>query len=641
MHETSGLQMQPAPADIHPSDYLQNALWPVSLSSEQVLTLANLLHNPVFIEEEVEQRQVTATNQDVSLELPEDVNQELLDGLLQDLPGQTEEFTSAIHHLSEGGTQADIEVAQRIAHTLKGAANVVGVKGIANLTHHLEDILQALSKANKKPTKTMLDVLVNASDCLEAMTESLLGIDEQPQDAQKVLQDVLDCANRLDKEGIPDESDNIIEINEPQNLPSVSAQTELNVPEVQETENNFETVDKKEPSNVSENMLRIPAKLADDLLRLAGENLISTAQVEDRIKNTLKRQDALSTHNQSLQQLSFDLEHLIDIQGITTNLSKTKTETNSDFDPLEMDQYHELHSVSRRLVEIAADSIEIAQLMKTELSDLQNLVIMQDQLQKESQELVLRTRMVPIKTIIPRLKRGVRQACRLTGKQVELAVIDNDTYMDSEVLNDLIEPLMHVLRNAVDHGIEPEDERLQSGKSATGQINLVCDRKGDQVIIRVMDDGRGLNAAVIHDKAMSKGIIKSEQDVTEDNIYRLILEPGFSTKSDVTQVSGRGIGLDVVNVKIRQLKGSINIDSTPGLGSRFELIIPISSFSVHSLLVRVREHVYAISNRGVEEILYPGAGELCDVGNETIFKLGDQIYEAIIIDSLLHLPTDR
>ena len=605
-------------------EFLCNDHWQQPLSRERRQKVLESLRHPDFVEEEVEQRQQVAEADDVTLKLPEDVNMELLEGLLQDLPTQTEEFSAALQGLADAGDLSQLDVAQRIAHTLKGAANVVGVKGIANLTHHLEDILQVLTKAGKKPSAELQNVLVTASDCLEAMSETLLGIDVAPENAQQVLQDVLNWANRLDAEGLKDEYT--------QALPRSSVRTsQESVPVVEESQTDKESIS-------AENMLRIPTRLADDMLRLAGENLISNVQVQAHIKNTLDRHEALKLHNQSLQQLSSDLEHLIDIQGITSSLNVSDDE---EFDPLEMDRYHELHSVSRRLVEITADSIQHANVLEQELQDLKNLIIAQDQLHKENQDLVLRTRMVPIRTITPRLKRGVRQACRLTGKKVELTVTDNDTSMDSEVLNGLIEPLMHLLRNAVDHGIETPEKRQQVNKPETGEIRLDFTRKGEQILISVRDDGRGLDHEQIHMRALENQLITSDQEMLPDEINRLILEPGFTTRQGVTHVSGRGIGLDVVNVKIRDLKGSISIESSIGKGCNFELTLPISSFSTHSLLVRVREFVYAISSRGIEEILYPGAGEISDIGNETVYQLGDQTYRTLLIDSVLGLAPDR
>jgi len=624
------------------TEFLRLEYWPVALSSTDSEIILNLLMHPVLEQEETIQRQTIATEQDVSLNLPDDVNQELLEGLLHDLPDQTEEFTSAIVNLKQSGHKEDIEIAQRIAHTLKGAANVVGVKGIASLTHHLEDILEYLSIKDKKPTHDLMEVLITSSDCLESMTESLLGIDTAPDNAVSVLQNILDWANILDQNGLSEDGVSI-QSEEPLQVHSeIKNEKPIKADDLissHETEENSLSTNTSAAPVASENVLRIPVNLADELLRIAGESLISNTQIEDKVSNSLKRQETLAQHSTVLQQISFDLEQLIDIQGITKSF--TTVDNDDGFDALEMDKFHELHSVSRRLVEITSDSMQLSQTLKSELNELKNLVIDQDKLQKNNQDLVLRTRMVPFKSIIPRLKRGVRQACRLTGKSVDLNIIDNDTYMDSEVLNEMIEPFMHILRNAVDHGIETAEERKALNKNENGTINILCNRKGDQVVINIEDDGKGLNQDIIYNKAKLKNLVSINQDMSEEAIYRLILEPGFSTRDEVTQTSGRGIGLDVVNSKLRSLKGSINIESPAGKGTVFQIALPISSFSTHSLLVRVRQYIYAISNRGVEEVLYPGSGELRDVGNQLFYKIEDEAYEARVIDDLLNMPPDR
>ena len=213
--------------------------------------------------------------------------------------------------------------------------------------------------------------------------------------------------------------------------------------------------------------------------------------------------------------------------------------------------------------------------------------------------------------------------------------------MDGEVLNNMIEPLMHILRNAIDHGIELEHERLSKGKAPCGTIHLSFERKGDQVIINVTDDGRGLDTDEIYSKAISNGFINEEEDLSIENIQRLILEPGITTRNKVTQVSGRGIGLDVVSVKVRELKGSIDISSSLDEGCSLTMSIPVSSFSTHSLLVRSRQYIYAISSHGVEEIIYPGIGDIRDVGEQTIYQLENEAYSAVLLDELLNLPPDR
>ena len=613
---------------------LTNESWDETLSNTECYHINKLLRNPKFLEEEQEQRQQKATDADVDLSLPDDVNQELIDGLLLDLPAQTEEFSTAIQNISEGGGLENIDIAQRIAHTLKGAANVVGVNGIANLTHHLEDILQAQAKIRTLPSEPLISLLIRASDCLESMAEALLGIDAQPDDAVVVLQDVLDWANKIDSKKAPN---NVSVNHNPDPVGATSPQTTSPVGIANEA---GATEHKQSQKNIiAENLLRIPTSLADEMLRLAGENLIYTSQIQEYINVLTMKQDAIDLHNQSLLQLSYDLEHLIDIQGYMPGSATSSTD--GVFDPLELDEYHEIHTISRRLVEIAADSVQLSHELDKDLSGLKELVVNQNQLHKEGEELVLRTRMVPTKTIIPRLKRGVRQASRLTGKQVELIVNDNNTFMDSEVLNNLIEPLMHILRNAIDHGIETEEQRSVKGKRPAGTINLNFERKGNQILIDIIDDGQGLDTDEIYSKAINSGLISDDDDLSIEYIQRLVLEPGLTTRSKVTQVSGRGIGLDVVSVKIRELKGSIDISSVIGEGCRFTLSLPISSFSTHSLLVRSRQYIYAISSHGVEEILYPGIGEILDVGDETIYQLDNVAYSAVLLDSLLDLPPDR
>ena len=615
-------------------ELLNEKTWLLTLESSELEKLKQLLENPILIEEEQEERQVKAKASDVDLTLPDDVNQELLDGLLQDLPAQTEEFSNSINNLVDGGGLENIDTAQRIAHTLKGAANVVGVNGIANLTHHLEDVLQAQAKSGRMPEQPLLDVLLRASDCLESMAETLLGIDSQPEDAVPVLQDVLDWANKLNGYQVADIIEDVNSVDrEHVTSPDPEAHDEIPEKPVPHQDKNTQK------SFTTENHLRIPVSLADEMLRLAGENLIYTSQIQEHINVLASKQETLDLHNQSLIQLSYDLEHLIDIQGFMPGINPKSTD--GVFDPLELDEYHEIHTISRRLVEIAADSFQLSHELEKDMASLKELVLNQNQLHKEGEELVLRTRMVPIQTIIPRLKRGTRQASRLTNKRVELIVNDNNTLMDSEVLNSLIEPIMHILRNAIDHGIEMEEDRLRLGKNPVGTIRMNFDRKGSHVLIEISDDGRGLDTDIIYKKALDAGLITVDEDLTIENIQRLALEPGITTRNKVTHVSGRGIGLDVVSVKIRELKGSIEINSEHEKGTSFILSLPVSSFSTHSLLVRSREYIYAISSHGVEEIIYPGTGEVRQVGEGMLYHLGNEAYDLVMLDALLKLPLDR
>ncbi|HED36393.1 MAG TPA: hypothetical protein ENJ08_19525, partial [Gammaproteobacteria bacterium] len=429
LKDISGATHSSGSAALNIIQYLADSLWPDPLIGDEKLKLQSLLTSPQLKEEEKHARQNIATAEDMSLKMPDDANNELLDALLLDLPAQTEGFSNALQNLHTQNNLEYLDVAQRIAHTLKGASNVVGVKGIANLTHHLEDILEIQSKAKKLPSTELHNVLSDAADCLETMSEALLGIDTPPDNSQEIFQSILDWANKLDIEGATQKTQP--SKNRTQASPLLAFKTDT--PDITPDQ----TTNPVPSAHSLESTLRVPVTLADELLRLTGENLISTSQVYAYIKTIKNRYSGLKTHNLSLQKLSFDLEHVIDIQGVLNN---RQTTLDKKFDPLELDEFHELHAMSRQLVEIAADAIEITQLLEKDIDQLQGLVISQDKLQKESQNLVLRTRMVPTKNITARLKRGVKQTCRQTNKQVELEVQHNNTQMDSEVLHQMIEP---------------------------------------------------------------------------------------------------------------------------------------------------------------------------------------------------------
>ena len=588
--------------------------WPVSADIKQA-ELEDELHAPqITIEDDIEIRATQATVDDVSLKLPEDVNQQLLTTLLQELPVQTEEFTQAITAIVEGNaTMQDVEKAQRIAHTLKGAANTVGVAGIANLTHHIEDIFDAFTSQQRLPGKNLAEVLMNAADVLEMMSESLLGIGEAPEQAQSVLQQVLDWANLIDQDGIPEDD------------------VQLEASKVETT-----TAETTEPAAEinAETMLRIPASLMDELLRIAGESIILGGQLQERLRKATEQTRLAHEQNALFKQLVSDLEQLVDVQGLTAG--NTNSQMNEVFDSLELEQYNELHTITHRLVEAATDAKELTNNIEDELNVLDTLMVDQSRLHKQNQNIVMQTRMVPVQNIVPRLQRGVRQTARTTCKKVNLDVSGTDTLMDSDVLDELIDPLMHILRNAVDHGIENEVGREKKGKDITGNIRLSFNRDGDHIVVRCEDDGAGLDLDSIRESAISRKLITESDNLSDEELINLIWIAGFSTRETTTQVSGRGIGMDAVYNQITTMKGTINIETEKDKGCVVELRLPLTLISVHAILVRSRKQVIAVSNRGIEQILSGTEGEFIREDNSYLFRHGEETYPAFDIETLLH-----
>lgn len=600
--------------------------WPDPLLRELATPLTDLLCAPYLTEEEIgrEARPTEARPEDVSLTLPADLNRELLDGFMQELPAQTEELSAAIGAIISGsGSHKDLERAQRVAHTVKGAANTVGIRGIANLTHHMEDILAFLVEHDRMPSRALAVTLQDATDCLEEMCEALGERRPAPREAQAVLQAVLDWINRLEREGAGILERDLIPAVPEAMAPATAAAAE----ETAETEDQAA-------------MLRVPSSLIDELLRLVGETLILTGQLQERVKQTASQNlNTILEHDESHQLLA-ELEQQINIRGagfIHTYSGGGK----SGFDTLEFEQYNELYTITHRLIETTTDSLEFNRDISQQLRGLNELLVALGRLQREVQDLVMRARMVPAKNIVPRLQRAVRQTCRLTGKQANLILKGSDTLIDSDIINNLIDPLMHMLRNAVDHGIEPREDRIRKGKDPVGRIELEFAREGALVVVRCRDDGRGLDAEAIRAAAERRGMIAPGLPLGREELLRLILQPGFSTRRETTQTSGRGIGLDVVNNRLAAIKGSMRIETEPDRGALFELRMPASLLTAHGLLVRVRRQTMAISSHGIERIMHPGDGRLIENGGVLQYQVDEELLDTTLLDDLLALPKDR
>ncbi len=602
-------------------------------------------------------RVTTVEPVDVSLAIPPDINPELLEGLLSELPVQSADFAAAMQRLASGaGSMHDLEVAKRAAHTLKGAANTVGVRGIANLTHYLEDILIALTQRSRLPTRALAETLINAADCLEAMSEAVQGAAPAPDDALDVLQQVLAWANLIDRAGVPEE-----DAAAPAAVPAIAA-----VPAPPElpaaaslAQNRPATDEPRQPS--IEPTLRVSATLIDEQLRLVGETMIANTQLKEQLRQSVEHQRALMRQQLAFQALTGELEHLIDVRGVSAP-SQVRAphgsgaaasagpgapasagpgapafagSAGSEFDALEFDHFNELHTVTRRLIEAATDARELSQAGEQRLFQLSELIDGQARLHLEAQGVVMKTRMVPVTTLVQRLHRSVRQTARLLGKRVALHVQGADTAIDGNVLNGLADPLMHLLRNAVDHGIESADARAATGKPAEGRIGLSFAREGTMIVVRCVDDGAGLNLERIRARAESKGLLVPGQPASDDELARLVLLPGFSTRDAATQVSGRGIGMDAVANAVMALNGTLKLHIERGVGLAIELRVPASLMTTHGLLVKMNDQVLAIASHGVADIRYVRDSEVQQIGAALVYRQGDHVHDLDHLGALL------
>ncbi len=348
-------------------------------------------------------------------------------------------------------------------------------------------------------------------------------------------------------------------------------------------------------------LARVDAELLNQLLNSAGEVSIARSRVEQQLGSVDFNLGELS---RTVTRLKEQLRKL-EIETETQILHRHEGEAphRGDFDPLELDRYSSIQQFSRALAETANDVASIQQLLESLTQDTQNLLQQQGRTITELQNGLMRTRMVSFQRHVQRLSRIVRQTAADTQKQVELTVEGASGEFDRQVLERMLPPLEHMLRNAVVHGIESPADRLAHGKPETGQIHLSLRREGAEVILVITDDGIGMNLAAIREKGINLGLIQAGQQLSDEAVMQLVLEPGFSTATRVTQAAGRGVGMDVVATEVKKLGGALNMETTAGQGTRFTIRLPFTLAVSHALVVRIGDEHYALPLPTVEGVV--------------------------------------
>ena len=354
------------------------------------------------------------------------------------------------------------------------------------------------------------------------------------------------------------------------------------------------------PSERAE-LARVDAELLDDLLNNAGEVSIFRARIEQQMTlidfNLAELDRTVTRLREQLRKMELETEAQI--------LHRHQDEDaahRADFDPLELDRYSTIQQLSRALAESVSDVASIEGLLVNLNRETQNLLQQQGRVVTEVQNGLMRTRMVPFQRHVQRLTRLLRQVATETGKKAELVVEGASGELDRQVLERMLPPFEHMLRNSVVHGIEMPERRLAAGKPEAGRITMKLQREGAEVVIVVEDDGAGLDVPAIRAKARQMGLLEPGQEITDEEALQLILEPGFSTASRLTQQAGRGVGMDVVATEVKKLGGGFFIESTPGQGARFTIRLPFTLAITQALIVRVHDELFALPMATVEGV---------------------------------------
>lgn len=644
-------------------DHLRAA--PHPLEEESALKIMHQLGGmpaQVSLGDDESKRPIVAAPEDVALEVPEDADQKLMDGFFQEAPDQAATLVELVGKMAAGEASTDdMASAKRVAHTLKGSGAIIGLRGLATMGHHFEDILEYLEEQGGYVAKPVATVLMDGAYCLEQMVAYVTGTDEYPQQAQAVLQDVLDLANRIDRgEELEHEVHRATHAYPHAPMPKpASASTSAPVSgdsaasdatQADDTMADAGTGDAapghapaapaRRPAAPAAAALRVSLDRIDELFRVSAEVSVHSAAMESRIKQLTERAKELLEQNLRVQKRLFELETVVDVRALSVMRAHGNRDSNAAFDPLEMDQYNELHSTAHALLEEASDARAISHQIEEEIARLASMQTQQQRLSRDLQHLVLGTRMTEVGTLESRLQRNVRTTCQATGKMAVLTLKGASTLIDSDVLNKLAEPLLHLLRNAVDHGLETPEERVRASKSEVGSIVLDFSRQGQQVVLRCQDDGRGLDLQAIQHRAKERGLIRPGQVMSEEEIARLITLPGFSTRDSVSEVSGRGVGMDVVRTWVEGMNGVVRISSQKGRGTIIELRFAATLSTLQSLIVDVGGERFALPSLQVEQAVPKGSGSFVLVGNKLQYRYNNRILRALHLAEVTGLAVD-
>ncbi len=393
---------------------------------------------------------------------------------------------------------------------------------------------------------------------------------------------------------------------------------------------------KRQGGRIQHEMVRVRSDLLDNLVNFAGEVSIYRSRVEQQIGsyrfNIGEMDQTLDRLREQLRQFDIETEAQIESRYHTA-----AEEEHEDFDPLEFDRFTHMQQLSRSMMESLADLLSIEDTLLDLSRETETLLLQQARVNTELQESLMHTRMVPLVENAPRLRRIVRQTCADLGKQATLHFQGADVEMDRTVVERMMAPLEHMLRNSIAHGIEDAESRQAAGKPGSGDITIALSREGSEVLIRVSDDGAGINIDAVREKARERGLIAEGAEFSDHEVMQFILESGFSTAKELSQVAGRGVGMDVVNSEIKQLGGVLVIDSEQGKGTTFTIRLPLTLSVSRALLVQEGEERYAIpllSIKGIERIEHQDLVELMEQEQPRFEWVGEQ-YELLHLGNVL------
>jgi chemosensory pili system protein ChpA (sensor histidine kinase/response regulator) len=522
---------------------------------------------------------------------------------------------------------------RRDLHTLKGGARIAGLMQVGDLAHAVETLLEK-RVGDKARTASLISTLEASFDQLNALVQKVAR-GEATVYPQAMIEHLLGLAGEktFADDAVLASAVTPVAESTPVAAPPVPVGTSAADLPALLPEEHAEAVSAQE-------QIRVRADLLDNLVSHAGEVAIYRSRLEQQVagyrSNLVELEQTVARLRSQLRMLEIETE-----AQIIARFQREHREAGlTAFDPLELDRYSQLQQYSRALAESVSDLVSIQGTLDELTRQAETLLVQQSRVSTELQDGLLRTRMLPFDTMVPNLRRTLRQAAREQAKSAQLYVDGAHGEMDRNLLDRIKAPFEHMLRNAIAHGIESPAERRKAGKPAEGSVHIQVAREATEVVIRVSDDGRGLDRAAIRQRGIERGLLPANIKPTDNQLLSLITQTGFSTAGKVTQLAGRGVGMDVVANEIKQLGGSLAIESEHGKGTTFILRLPFTLAVTQAILVRIGEATFAIPMTSVQGVARVDPEDLNAMlaADEPSFTYGSEEFGIHDLAQLLGLP---
>jgi chemosensory pili system protein ChpA (sensor histidine kinase/response regulator) len=578
--------------------------------------------------------------------LPQD--DEVSDEILEFFQSEAEEHLQIVSDclLSLEGNNNPEEINRlfRAIHTVKGSAAQVGLRRLGGIAHRVEDLIGRLRDGEIQPSPAVVDI------CLESVDVLRKTLRREWPDEVAMRAGVDSLLGRI-AELVP------LEVEEAEAAASAAESTEAEVIQPRSEKAFAKTAAPQgQKQAAAAKSVRIALGRLDRMMNTVGELVINRTKMVGRVAELGKLIDTLSFSKERLQgkvnefQEKYEYNRLRSQiampwannprQKLLTSAAAGETGFLDEFSELEMDRYDDFNILSRSMTEISADVNEVLTQLENYTGRVEGDIDEFTKLAHHLQDEITAARMVPIGTLYSLLSRAVRDAAKSSKKKVELDFSGSETELDNNIIQQISDPLVHLVRNSVAHGIESPQDRAATGKPEEGRVLLRAYHRGNHIYIEVEDDGRGIDYGRVRQTAIDCGLVSTEtaDRLTERDLREMLFHPGFSTATVKTELAGRGVGLDVVRSNLNALNGEIEIQSVTGQGTKFVLKVPLTLIISPALFVRCGEFNFALPLAVVEEIRRLRADEIEDVGGKLLTKVREVVTEVVRLDSYLGLP---